>query len=163
MELCDKTLNDLIEEMKNDVQLIHDNCLTLLGYYICCNLFIQILEGVDCLHTRVPSIIHRDLTPYNILIKMNKDEYNNYGIVKIADLGLACLHKYKGQQHTEDRGHVNYAAPEVLNSSNYDTRADIFSLGVILQELFLIDINRYKFSKFTMFRTKMQILIHAIY
>ena len=82
----------------------------------------------------------------------NKINNNNKGIVKIADLGLACLHKYKGQQHTEDRGNTIYAAPELLKSSNYDTRADIFSLGVILQELFLIDINRYLFSKFTVIK-----------
>ena len=63
--------------------------------------------------------------------------------MKIADLGLACLHKYKGQSHTEDRGNRIYAAPEVLKTTKYDTRADIFSLGVVLQELFLIHINRY--------------------
>ena len=146
MELCDISLNKLIKEMKTDCQIIHDNCLTLLGYYISSHLFIQILEGVHYLHTREPPIIHRDLTPYNILIKINN---HNKCIVKIADLGLACLHKYKDQNHTEDRGTVIYAAPEVLSSLNYDIRADIFSLGVILQELFQIDINRYLFSKFT--------------
>ena len=71
---------------------------------------------------------------------MNKDEFNN--IVKIADLGLTCLHNYN-DRHTKDRGNLNYAAPEVRDSTNYDTRADIYSLGIILKELFLIDINRY--------------------
>ncbi len=44
--------------------------------------------------------------------------------------------------HTEDRGHVGYCAPEVRKSQTYDTKADIYSLGVILQEIFNINVNR---------------------
>ena len=46
-------------------------------------------------------------------------------------------------EHTEDRGDMRYAAEEVLTSKKYDTRADIYSLGVVLKELFIIDVNRY--------------------
>ena len=64
-------------------------------------------------------------------------------IVKIADLGLATVHKYANQSHSQDRGHYKYIAPEVENGGQYDTRADIYSLGIILYNLFGIDINRY--------------------
>jgi serine/threonine protein kinase len=41
-------------------------------------------------------------------------------------------------------GTQRYTAPEVFRSTNYDTKADIYSLGVIVQELFNIDINRFE-------------------
>ena len=139
MELCDKALNNLLEEMKND-KLVDNDRLTLMGYYISSTLFIQILKGVHYLHSQNPSIIHRDLKPDNILLKINSV---NNSVIKIADMGLAVLHKYKDQSHTQDRGHIHFAAPEVLESRKYDTRADIYSLGIILRKLFLIDVNRY--------------------
>ena len=92
------------------------------------------------MHSQKPSIIHRDLNPYNILLKINNE---NNSVIKIADMGLAVLHKYKDQSHTEDRGHIHFAAPEVLESRKYDMRADIYSLGIVLEKLFLIDVNRY--------------------
>ncbi len=74
---------------------------------------------------------------------MLKIEENSKSIVKIVDLGLAKVHIYANQSHTRDRGHINYMAPEVENGRKYDTRADIYSLGVVLKELYFIDINRY--------------------
>ena len=61
---------------------------------------------------------------------------NSKSIVKIADLGLATVHKYANQSHTRDRGHNKYIAPEVEKGRKYDTRADIYSLGIVLKELF---------------------------
>jgi serine/threonine protein kinase len=54
-----------------------------------------------------------------------------------------AFHKFDAQTHTEGKGTVRYVAPEVSNSRKYDTKADIFSLGVIFQQLFSIDPNRY--------------------
>ena len=142
---CDKTLNDIIHEIENDRKVI--NKKSLFHYYIASQLFIQILEGVHYLHTRSPQIIHRDLKPENILIKINE---NNENIVKIADMGLICLHNNTNERnvslkqcHTQDIGDLIYAAPEVLESRKYDSRADIYSLGVVLSKLFLINNNRY--------------------
>jgi serine/threonine protein kinase len=67
----------------------------------------------------------------------------NGRFVKIADFGLATIHEFDGQSHTKYKETVRYAAPEVLSSKKHDTKADIYSLGVILQELFNIDINEY--------------------
>ena len=52
------------------------------------------------MHTQSPKIIHRDLTPYNILVKIDRYLYKKY-VIKIADLGLACLNKCKDQKHTQ--------------------------------------------------------------
>jgi len=70
---------------------------------------------------------------------------SNNRLVKIGDFGLITFHKYSDQSHTIYENKIaKYTAPEVLSSKKYDTKADIYSLGVILQDLFKIDINRYK-------------------
>jgi serine/threonine protein kinase len=66
----------------------------------------------------------------------------NGRFVKIADFGEIAFHLFDAQSHTEDKGTVRYIAPEVF-SRKYDTKADIYSLGVIFQQLFSIDPNRY--------------------
>jgi serine/threonine protein kinase len=79
----------------------------------------------------------------NILITNGlNDKY-----VKIADFGLATIHEFEGQSHTKYFGTRKYTAPEIINSIYYNTRADIYSLGVVLQELFNIDI-KIEYLKF---------------
>ncbi|HEY6437443.1 MAG TPA: hypothetical protein VIY47_12705, partial [Ignavibacteriaceae bacterium] len=68
-ELCDKTLDDVINEFKNDSKLKTTESLTTIGYYIASRIFIQILKGVNHLHKQDPPLIHRYLKPANILLK----------------------------------------------------------------------------------------------
>jgi serine/threonine protein kinase len=63
--------------------------------------------------------------------------------IKICDFGLIAIHKFAQQSHTKDRGHVRYAAPEV-DGTKYDFKADIYSLGRILMNLFDINIHWYE-------------------
>jgi hypothetical protein len=138
-ELCDHTLDDVIKEFDKDSHLKTNGTLTSVGYYIASQIFIQILQGVNHLHTQNPPLIHRDLKPQNILLKKDKAK----GLcVKIADIGLAVIYKYSAQSHTLDRGTLKYMAPEVASNKNYDIRADIYSLGVIFQELFSLESNK---------------------
>jgi tRNA A-37 threonylcarbamoyl transferase component Bud32 len=138
MDLCDKTLQQLMNEFNNDSNIKVKENLTQIGYYIASQLFIEILECVQYLHKN--QIIHRDLYPENIMIQMNGE---NNRFIKICDFGLIAIHKFAQQSHTKGRGHIKYAAPEVLNGRKYDTKADIYSLGIILINLFDIDINWY--------------------
>jgi serine/threonine protein kinase len=138
MDLCDKTLKQLMDQIKSDSNNKTKESLTQIGYYIASQLFIEILECVEFLHKN--KIIHRDLNPYNIMIKKNGE---NNRFIKICDFGLIAIHKFAQQSHTQDRGHIKYAAPEVLDGRKYDLKADIYSLGRILQNLFDIDINWY--------------------
>jgi serine/threonine-protein kinase ULK/ATG1 len=72
-------------------------------------------------------ILHRDLKPTNIL-------FNN-GVVKLADFGF-CKELLKENDMTQTMvGSPIYMAPEVLKGLVYDSRADIWSLGVILYEM----------------------------
>lgn len=89
----------------------------------------QIILGL--IETHRHNIIHRDLKPENILINEN-------GIVKIADFGLAQV---SGDENLTAReavvGTPAYMSPEQVQGLNADARSDLFSLGLIIYELFL--------------------------
>ncbi len=137
MQLCFNTLRVVLELKRKEFNRKQFSTMTPIEYYISSELFNEILESVNYLHKLNPPIIHRDLKPTNILITNGL----NGRFVKIADFGLAELHKFDDQTHTQGLGTVKYIAPEVMTGRNYDTKADIYSLAVITQELFDIDIN----------------------
>jgi eukaryotic-like serine/threonine-protein kinase len=100
-------------------------------------LFIGICEAVQ--HAHQKGVIHRDLKPSNILVT---DE-EGHPQPKIIDFGIA---KALGPQGSENiaktmagfaMGTVAYMSPEQASSTamDVDTRADIYSLGVMLYEL----------------------------
>jgi serine/threonine protein kinase len=136
MDLCDKTLKEIIEEIRSDSILKDDNILTPIGYYIASQLFIEILESVQHLHKN--NIIHRDLNPSNIMLKIPE---NFESFIKIVDFGLIAIHESADQTHSSDKGNYDYIAPEVFDGRKYDTKADIYSLGKISSELFDFEIN----------------------
>jgi serine/threonine protein kinase len=90
-------------------------------------LFKEILECTSYLHDR--DVIRRDLKPPNILLS---DETNKRS-VKIADFGLAIIHEFDDQTHTDCLGSSKYVAPEVMRGRTYNKKPDIFSLGVIAE------------------------------
>ncbi len=70
-------------------------------------------------------LIHRDVSPNNILISYN-------GFVKIIDFGVAWASNRLA--HTESgalKGKIGYVAPEQITGQTLDRRSDIFSAGVI--------------------------------
>jgi tetratricopeptide (TPR) repeat protein len=74
-------------------------------------------------------VIHRDISPQNILISYD-------GEVKIVDFGIA---KAAGQssttQHGSIKGKVAYMSPEQASGEKIDHRSDIFSAGILLYEM----------------------------
>ena len=89
---------------------------------------IQIADGLAAAHEK--GVVHRDIKPENIMIR--KD-----GIVQIMDFGLA---KLRGASRLTKQGTmvgtIGYMSPEQVQGQDTDHRTDIFSLGVILYELF---------------------------
>ena len=73
-------------------------------------------------------IIHRDLKPENLMI-------NSKGYIKIVDFGVAKDLTNKDSTNTF-LGTLNYMAPEMLMGKNYSFGIDVWSVGVILYELF---------------------------
>jgi len=89
---------------------------------------IQMTKGFSCAHSY--DIIHRDVKPSNIMI-------TDQGLVKIVDFGLAKLSgQTKLTQTGSTLGTAGYMSPEQINSSEIDQRSDIFSLGIVLYEMF---------------------------
>jgi alpha-tubulin suppressor-like RCC1 family protein len=138
MELCDKTLKDVMNEIHTEFLKKEDKTLNPIGYYLASEIFIDILKGVLYLHQH--KVTHRNLNPSNILLKK---ESNGEISVKIIDFGLSKLHEFTEQSHTQDRGMYRYVAPEVMNSNTNGVKADIYSLGIILENLFKIDPTKY--------------------
>ncbi len=93
------------------------------------DLLIQIARGLEYAHGE--GVLHRDVKPANIRVLDN-------GTVKIMDFGIARLlgadTRLTGTGMT--LGTVGYLAPEQLKGVEVDTRADIFSFGVLAFELF---------------------------
>jgi serine/threonine protein kinase/Tfp pilus assembly protein PilF len=100
-------------------------------------LFIPVCQAVQ--HAHQKGIIHRDLKPSNVLIAL----YDGKPISKVIDFGVAKATAQKLTDRTmfteigQIVGTVEYMAPEQaeLNNLDIDTRADIYSLGVLLYEL----------------------------
>ena len=85
----------------------------------------NLLQALDYLHQR--GIVHRDLKPENLILASKDNDY----MLKIADFGLASF--IKSSELLKLRcGSPGYVAPELLDDRGYNTKADIFSAGVIL-------------------------------
>lgn len=97
----------------------------------------QILAGLSYLHGQ--DIIHRDIKGANVLV-------DNKGVVKISDFGIskrveasAILQpqKHGGHMHRPSlQGSVFWMAPEVVKQTSYTRKADIWSLGCLIVEMF---------------------------
>nr|XP_043624011.1 integrin-linked protein kinase 1-like isoform X2 [Erigeron canadensis] len=94
----------------------------------------DIARGMSYLHENKPEpIIHRDLEPSNIL-------RDDSGHLKVADFGVSELlkganaAKHKKLMTFQDTT-CRYVAPEVFRNEDYDTKVDVFSFALILQEM----------------------------
>src|SRR6267143_1462076 len=98
---------------------------------------IQVTDALAVAHAQ--GIIHRDIKAGNVMV-------NAKGQAKVLDFGLAKLldddaARTSGIHHTEltevgiPYGTATYAAPEQARGDRVDSRADIFSTGVLLYEM----------------------------
>jgi len=108
-----------------------------LSLELIARVMLDALAGVAAIHDasdqrgRHLGIVHQDLSVQNLLL-------TNAGITRVSDLGSACVRRWP--MVTEPGlliGTLNYVAPERLTGSGRaDPRSDLYSLGVVMWELF---------------------------
>jgi serine/threonine-protein kinase len=106
-----------------------------LPHTVAARLVAHVCAGLQAAHDLVGEdgvalgVVHRDVSPQNILLSSN-------GQVKLTDFGVA---KARGQIHAatqtgEVKGKLSYMAPEQVTTRDVDRRADVFALGCVLYE-----------------------------
>ena len=121
----------------NHVYLIMEYCMggDLFGYIRDCSplnhteiqrIFKQTVDGMAHIHAK--GYINRDIKPENILI-------DRHGNIKVCDFGWAT-HKNEDEYRKLNAGTIQYMAPENLLGEYQDFKSDIWSLGILLFELF---------------------------
>jgi alpha-tubulin suppressor-like RCC1 family protein len=145
MVLFDITLEQVIKQIQNDINLYINSTLTELGYYIASQLIIEILSGVYCLHNDKPQILHMDLHTGNILLK----KFPHGVLLKISDFGLAKICDLAQKSNQLSSAKKNWGSSRSyskssneLKSGSYNTENDIDGLRMIILELFSIDTDK---------------------
>jgi len=98
----------------------------------------EVCSALACVHTAVDdtghplAVVHRDVTPSNIYLSQEGD-------VKLGDFGIArLLSRDSAPPNTHPlKGKLGYLSPEQVAGEDFDHRADLFSLAVVLAELLI--------------------------
>ena len=98
------------------------------------HILVQSLRGLASLHASPNPVIHRDIKPENILVE-DRDRFVEHREpgpwIKLADFGEAV----QGSECKGTAGTQQYAAPEMFTGQVYDSKADVWSLGVVILQL----------------------------
>jgi serine/threonine protein kinase len=98
----------------------------------------QVLSALGSVHDardargQPMSIVHRDVTPSNIYLSI-------LGDVKLGDFGIARANRATLRSAGSDmlKGKLAYLAPEQVAGEPFDSRADLFSIAVVLAEMLI--------------------------
>lgn len=102
---------------------------------LACYIIIELLSGLGYAHGLIDlsgrslNIIHRDVSPQNILVSFEGD-------VKITDFGIAKVETHN--THTRAgviKGKFSYMSPEQAEGRDIDARCDVFAAGIVLYEM----------------------------
>ena len=122
MELMDESLYDYMNKLPKNAWMKKGSIL------------LDVAEGLSYLHAQKPAVVHRDLSPKNILLKAGKGEVP---VAKIGDLGVAKIIKADRRRTqnvlTKVPGTQDFMPPECFSDRpKYDSSLDVFSYGGIV-------------------------------
>jgi serine/threonine protein kinase len=99
-----------------------------------CRVLVDTLQGLGAAHRLTDEhgkslkLVHRDVSPHNILVGTD-------GIARLTDFGVAKADvRMASTRAGQFKGKLSYMAPEQASSSETDQRSDLFSVGIILWE-----------------------------
>jgi len=91
----------------------------------------RILEGLDYAHRKGEGVIHRDLSPRNVMLSRD-------GEVKLVDFGIAVTLGNAGEDESAQSaptGSFPYMSPEQVRKEQLTAQTDLFSVGVLMWEM----------------------------
>lgn len=91
----------------------------------------RMLDGLDYAHRKGEGVIHRDLSPRNVMLSRD-------GEVKLVDFGIAVTHGDPGESGSAQAaptGSFPYMSPEQVRREALSGQTDLFSVGVLMWEM----------------------------
>ena len=124
----------LVMELVEGRDLHALNATGLLPFPVVIHIIAEVLRGLGYAHDAqlggaVKGVVHRDISPHNILLSWEGD-------VKVSDFGLAKARDASQATATDFvKGKPAYMSPEQANGQPLDGRSDLFAVGVMLWEM----------------------------
>jgi eukaryotic-like serine/threonine-protein kinase len=125
--LAGETLADLFDDLRERGEA--------MPAPIACRVAAGVAAGLHAAHTSVDLhgqpqlIVHRDVTPSNIILCYD-------GVTRLVDFGVAKARSRNARTQTGFiKGKMSYLAPEQVDEAPVDARTDVFQLGIVLHEL----------------------------
>lgn len=112
--------------------LLHNRRDLVLSWAQRLKVLLDTTRAMDYLHTFEPPIIHRDLKSLNLMLLHTVTDQHVCPHVKLGDFGLA---RVQDAAMTQGVGTKHWMAPEVLSSTGYTEKADIFSFAMVSYEV----------------------------
>ncbi|MDO4537941.1 MAG: serine/threonine-protein kinase [Coriobacteriales bacterium] len=104
-----------VYQMSHELAALAPSEVVKIGLHVC--------NALDACHSL--GVVHRDVKPENIF-------RTRFGDYKLGDFGIAKRLDVNSRSTATSIGTLSYMAPEVARGANYDSRVDIYSLGIVL-------------------------------